>query len=211
MPSYKNIILDCDGVILDSNQLKIEAMAHALKKFGISESSLLECITSFKNNFGTSRLLHLRQFERILNVALDVESIIQSYADYLDKTYPMCQYTSGFIQHFSNLKNRNLFVVSGSDQEELRKVFSFKNNKMFMEILGSPKTKSNNIQRLIASFNLDLKDTCYVGDSVADVIASRENEIDFIGYYPYSNNPVELKKLCKKYNYEVIENWKGFV
>ena len=211
MPSYKNIILDCDGVILDSNQLKIKAMEHALKKHGISESSLVKCITYFKNNFGKSRLLHLRQFERILNVKLDVESIIHHYADYLDKTYRICQYTTGFFQHFSNLENRNLFVVSGSDQEELRKVFSFKDNKMFMKILGSPVTKSNNIKSLIESFDLNLKDTCYVGDSVADVIASRENEIDFIGFHPYSNNSVELKKLCKKYNYEVIGKWKDLV
>ena len=61
---YSQYIFDCDGVILDSNQLKIEAMALTLNEIGIEENIVKECINYFSNNFGKSRFHHVDVFIR---------------------------------------------------------------------------------------------------------------------------------------------------
>jgi beta-phosphoglucomutase-like phosphatase (HAD superfamily) len=59
---YGVLILDCDGVIFNSNSLKIKAMEMALLKQGIGDSQLQNCLYYFKNNFGKSRFHHIEYF-----------------------------------------------------------------------------------------------------------------------------------------------------
>ncbi len=60
--NYDVYIFDCDGVILDSNQLKIDAMKKALIKFFGDDHKIAECVEYFKRNFGTSRFHHVEHF-----------------------------------------------------------------------------------------------------------------------------------------------------
>ena len=53
LEKYEIIILDCDGVIFDSNHLKLDAFRDALSKF--HKDTVDDFIKYFKNNFGTSR------------------------------------------------------------------------------------------------------------------------------------------------------------
>ena len=57
---YKSLIFDCDGVILNSNKIKIEAFRKVLQKF--NPLAVEELINYLKNNFGTSRYILLDKF-----------------------------------------------------------------------------------------------------------------------------------------------------
>ena len=46
---YDIYIFDCDGVILDSNQLKIEAMERALSALFTKKTEIDNCIHYFKH------------------------------------------------------------------------------------------------------------------------------------------------------------------
>ena len=58
-------LFDCDGVLLDSNNLKVEALADALFTVGASKEFIDLAIKTFRQNFGKSRLKHFKAFESI--------------------------------------------------------------------------------------------------------------------------------------------------
>lgn len=207
MLSFKNIIFDCDGVVLDSNKLKIDAMFQALKGNNISDNDILNCINYFKNNFGKSRYEHVDKFSSMLNIELNKELILKKYSKNISKKYPECAFTENFTSFFRKNNHTRFFIVSGSDQDELRKVFKYKDIDIFDEILGSPTKKAINLRNLISSQNLSKEDTCYIGDSVADIYAAKDNDLNFIGYTPYSNNKDSFIEECIRNNYKILEKW----
>lgn len=78
-------------------------------------------------------------------------------------------------------KNIKVFIVSGSLQLELRKVFREKKKiKLFNEILGTPNDKNENIIYLKKKYDLNLKKGIFFGDSKVDWIAAKKFNIKFI-------------------------------
>ena len=69
---YEVLIFDCDGVILDTNKLKVSAFKKVLNEFGISH--VQKFLNYFKRNFGRSRYIHVKYFiEDILKRTFDEE------------------------------------------------------------------------------------------------------------------------------------------
>lgn len=74
--NYELYIFDCDGVILNSNALKIVAMKEALLALSFSAGKVAECVEYFSKNFGKSRFHHIKYFiENILHVENEKKSI----------------------------------------------------------------------------------------------------------------------------------------
>ena len=65
LSKYDVYIFDCDGVIFNSNQLKIKAMKNSLEA-NFSDSHLIkQCLNYFQLNFGKSRFHHIEHFLKI--------------------------------------------------------------------------------------------------------------------------------------------------
>lgn len=62
LSEYEVYIFDCDGVILDSNHLKIEAMKNALEAHFSAQDLTEACVDYFRHNFGKSRFHHVAHF-----------------------------------------------------------------------------------------------------------------------------------------------------
>ena len=62
LSKYKSIIFDCDGVILNSNEIKTNAFKKVLKQF--NNQAIDEFIQYHKDNGGISRYI---KFENLLN------------------------------------------------------------------------------------------------------------------------------------------------
>lgn len=189
---YETIILDCDGVILDSNHLKIDAFRDALSSF--DEKIVDDFIEFFKNNFGTSRYSLTKVFiDKFLNQGFNeslYQNILKKYSQNCVVLYEKSLLTKDFLKFIENYKNKSFFVASGSDQEELRRVFkNRKLDKYFINIFGSP-TKKCDIVKSICEKN---KNVVMIGDAKSDMLASLENEIDFIFMSNYSTSE-EMKK-----------------
>jgi len=189
---YKGVILDCDGVILDSNDFKIAAMREALRHY--DTMIVNDFIEYFKSNFGKSRKKHLEHFfyfhlQRPPTPG-EEDVILAEYAKNCVIQYNSCSMCSGAYQFISRTNDVRLWVASGSDEKELNSVFKQRKIDMFFErILGSPKRKADNVAEIIRSSNLDTNDICLIGDSLADYEAAYENGIDFIFCSKYSNTP----------------------
>ena len=121
-------IFDCDGVILDSNFLKIEAFANALASVNCPEALLKLAESEFRRNFGRTRLQHFEQVKILSkqnNLELSDSKISSAYSYYqnavptLYKNCPLIAETKKFM---SNLYADFVCVVSASDEIELREI-----------------------------------------------------------------------------------------
>ena len=207
---YEVYIFDCDGVILDSNQLKIKAMKQALYDSLGENDKISECLDYFKTNFGTSRFNHINVFVTEILVLPVCErksiynDILSSYSSKCKKLYLMAELTPGFLDFIQGLSGKK-YVASGSDQTELIEVFKARSLDIYFErILGSPEAKVNLVSNILKDNH---RNAVMFGDAISDMKAAIDNSIDFIGYLPYSNVKDELLKESKIRGFSVIESW----
>ncbi len=211
MKKTPTLILDCDGVILDSNLLKVEVVRKVLLEMPqmFPNNKVEAAVESFKCNFGKSRYWHVENMQNYLNKPCMnfKDKFLSDYVNALKKSYSRASLCDG-IEVF--LKNNKLqkYIVSGSDQDELRKVLKSKNlDKYFVKIFGSPTSKSDNISSIKKIVNGEL---IFFGDSFEDLKASEQNQIEFIFYKPYSLVKSNLEEVSRQKGYRVLESWRSF-
>lgn len=209
--NYDVYIFDCDGVILDSNQLKIDAMENALRDFSFESSLINKCIEYFSKNFGLSRFHHVDVFiEKILHVEPDDKEkirsgILKKFSDQCHSLYLKAQITPGFIDFISSVEGSK-YIASGSEQTGLMKVFEERGlGDYFLKIYGSPETKSNLVVKILD--DEQSKNAVMFGDAISDFEAATKNGIDFIAYTPYSNVKDALTMLAANNGCRVLNSW----
>jgi phosphoglycolate phosphatase-like HAD superfamily hydrolase len=211
--NYDIYIFDCDGVILDSNQLKIDAMRRALTTVFSDNIGIEDCVNYFKKNFGKSRFHHVNVF---LSDYLLVDEqarenirkeILRVFSLMCKELYLEADLTPGFIDFISTLQGKK-FVASGSEQEELREVFRQRGlTHYFNGIFGSPTAKVILIDTILQGEKPDVKAVMF-GDALSDLYAAVENKIDFIFYSPFSNVELEMRELCLLHGFRITESFK---
>ena len=209
--SYDVYIFDCDGVILDSNQLKIDAMRNALLPIITDTNKVNVCVDYFRHNFGRSRFHHVEFFvEELLQLNEDVklstkESILQAYSKQCKTLYLSASLTPGFIDFVTGLDGKK-YIASGSEQGELREVFEERGlDAYFNGIFGSPAKKSDLVMDILTTNTAN--NAVMFGDAVSDFEAAQLNHIDFVAYVPFSNVKDKITALCKNANAVVIQSW----
>ena len=107
----------------------------------------------------------------------------------MKENYKLAKLTPGVISFiklakFNKLK---LYVVSGSDQNELIKLFKKKKLEFYFDlILGSPFDKYNNIYKFILPNQKDYARGLFFGDSKYDFECSQHFNFDFVYVSKYS-------------------------
>lgn len=188
--NYDLYIFDCDGVIFDSNKLKIQAMRDSLVRFDANKVE--KCIDYFSANFGKSRYHHVDHFVSVIlainesDAKYNYQSILDAYSKKCFDLYLTAEFTKGFLEFASKI-NRPKYVASGSDQHELRKIFNIRGvDKYFIEVLGSPKSKEQNVRDVLK--NHQGEKALMIGDALSDFYAAKENNIDFLFVTEHSTN-----------------------
>ncbi|PMH45931.1 haloacid dehalogenase [Vibrio sp. 10N.286.49.B3] len=208
--NYDVYIFDCDGVILNSNQLKIDAMERALRALSFKDEEINQCVNYFSNNFGRSRFHHVDVF---FNDFLPVEEnkdtlkskLLSLFSSQCKELYLNADVTPGFISLISSL-NGNKYVASGSEQQELRDIFVQRGLDLyFKEIYGSPTPKNDLVRSILEAEKTT--NAVMFGDAVSDFEASKINEIEFIGYLPYSNVRNKVIDLQLTYQFQIIDDF----
>ena len=195
LEKYKGIILDCDGVIFDSNLHKEKAFRETLSNY--PEVFIEDFIEYNRENSGISRYIKFKYFlEHILKKKYDIdeyELLLSKFSHHCDRLYLNADYTYNFLPIIKKLYNRfDLFVASGSDEIQLQNIFKKKNiKKFFSHILGSPKNKTECIQ-IILNQNFKASELVFIGDSIVDYYAASSLGIDFIFMYQYSENYINF-------------------
>ncbi len=184
--SYKTILFDCDGVILNSNKIKTRAFRLASIPFGNEASKALEDYHLI--NGGISRyekfdyfLTSIVQIKCMKKKDLYLNKLLNIYAAETTKGLLDAEITYGLKSLRDKTKAASWLVVSGGDQEQLHYVLKRKNIINFFDggVFGSPDKKSEIITRELKNGNIKLP-ALFLGDSALDHKVSVFNGIDFI-------------------------------
>jgi beta-phosphoglucomutase-like phosphatase (HAD superfamily) len=204
---YKDMgihIFDCDGVILDTNHAKVEAIKQTLNMIISPAIIVSNCVESFRVNFGQTRSEHFKRFadiffkhgrQDLLLKLAEAESIYTQKVQDLYIRSSVVKETNRYIKAL-NWESK-LYVVSASNQADLRNVLK-KKVEYFSEknIFGGPTSKVKNISNIL-KLN-DPRKTVLYGDSVPDAMAALTTGIGFVGLMKYSADPVGLSEFCSQ-------------
>jgi len=174
---YKTWLLDCDGVIFDSNAIKTQAFWNVTIKFG---KSAAEAFAKYHKDYGgISRYEKMSYFEKYIANESSASKLLLSYSKQCKIMLTNCKEVPG-LREFLAFVDAKKFVVSGGDESELRSLFKDRDlERMFDDIYGSPKSKGTIIQQL-KSQNIITYPAVFLGDSKHDYITAKEAGLDFI-------------------------------
>jgi phosphoglycolate phosphatase-like HAD superfamily hydrolase len=197
-------IFDCDGVILNSNSSKIEALRSALEYVDSPGFFIDWAEEEFRLNFGRTRLQHfygLTNCVGLIGYQLSNRSMLrakQKYSQLVIKLYENCEIIEQTLEFMMVIpEHHSIYVVSASDQEELRDILPKRLAAIAREnILGGPVSKTENVRQVLAAN--DGLGASFYGDAVQDAKAAIHNKIEFYGLTSYSAAPEKLRSFCQE-------------
>ncbi|MDX2128609.1 MAG: hypothetical protein SFU91_06195 [Chloroherpetonaceae bacterium] len=203
LSQYKNIILDCDGVILDSNALKESNIKSVVKNY-LDKESLNEFIDYFVGNNGITREVKIRKF---FNPPTS-EEVLKNYSDLNASSLMNSELTKGFHSFYENVLfhfKGTKIVLSGGAETELISVLAHKNIfRQFNEICGGPNSKYDHLDRL------NLKGpTLYIGDSKLDYEVANHFNFNFLFMFGYTQVK-DWKSYVTEKNITYFQDWTEF-
>jgi phosphoglycolate phosphatase-like HAD superfamily hydrolase len=200
------IIFDCDGVLLDSNMLKNECFREAVSTLGFSQDVANRFAELQRRNFGVSRY---RIFERlytdILQIPVDTQkcaALIAAYAELCAKRYSQAPLTDGAVEILHAMAQRvPLFVASGSDQTELRQIFTDRAlDHWFINIFGSPSPKAELLCNIRDKLHgVAPREILMIGDAAADYESAAAAGLSFAFVSRYSASPQDIHILSTRH------------
>ncbi len=184
--SYKNLIFDCDGIILNSNKIKTEAFREVVFHFGNEAAE--ELVKFHVMNGGISRYEKFNYFFETISLHhnldknyINVEKLIKNYGSIVQKKLAVCEISKQIMQ-YRKYSDAIWYVVSGSDQNELIKIFKKKQliNNFEGGIYGSPLSKDEIFKNIFKDKMDEISKSIYIGDSKYDYLAAKKIGIDFV-------------------------------
>lgn len=180
---YQTIVLDCDGVILNSNNIKTQAFYQAAQSHGHDAAKAL--VDYHVNNGGISRYQKFEYFiTEIIQKDFDddlFQLLLNKFSQAVKKGLMECKVVDGLEEFRRYTSHANWLIVSGGDQNELRVVFEERGLLSLFDggIYGSPDDKDQILSRELSLKNIGEK-ALFIGDSKYDFMAANAAGLDFI-------------------------------
>lgn len=210
LSQYKTIVFDCDGVILDSNQLKTQAYFDTAIAFGANEQQAKALMDYHVRLGGISRYPKFEYFlSDILQQAIkqtDIDFLLDRFASEIHHGLMHCEMADGLFELRERYPNMRWMVLSGSDQQELRKLFKERKLEALFDagIFGSPDNKDQVLARELANGNIQ-KPALFLGDSKYDHQASIAAGLDFMFLSEWTEVG-DWKQYCVTHQIDVARN-----
>ena len=181
---YGTILFDCDGVLLNSNSLKTNAFYETAMRFGLEAAEMLK--KHHLNNGGISRydkfnwlLDKVKCKEKNRDAVL--QELLVLYSKIVFDGLLNCEIVSDLHNLRKLTPKSSWMILSGSDQEELRRVLSYRGVLRLFDagVFGSPENKINIIFRERQLLNISPR-AIFFGDSRYDHEVACASKIDFV-------------------------------
>jgi phosphoglycolate phosphatase-like HAD superfamily hydrolase len=182
---YKTLVFDCDGVVLNSNQLKIQAYFDVAIKYGADKSQAQALVDHHVKLGGISRYPKFEYFLReIVKKPVTEEatqSLLDDFGDEVKRRLSDCEVAPGLLELRKATRDTRWMIISGGDQTELREIFIARKLHVLFDagIFGSPNDKDEILARELSLGNIT-QPALFLGDSRYDHVASVRAGLDFI-------------------------------
>lgn len=190
--NYSSLVFDCDGVLLNSNQVKTKAFYQATLPYGQAAAQAM--VEYHVANGGISRYKKFHYFlqQLVPRFAPEVkgpnlEQLLDTYAQQVRQGLLTCEVADGLEELRAQTSEARWLVVSGGDQSELREIFALRELADMFDggIFGSPDTKDQILACELKSGNIK-KPALFLGDSRYDYLAARRVALDFLFLYRWT-------------------------
>ncbi|MFA4991122.1 MAG: HAD family hydrolase [Candidatus Omnitrophota bacterium] len=180
----KAIIFDFDGVIVDSNHVKTDAF---VKLFRGYPASIRELVRKYHlQNGGMSRFDKFRHiYADFIKEPLPKEKFDELCGDFnrlvMDGVIK-APFFDGVIDFLE--RNRDayaMYIVSGTPDFEIKEIVRRRGlDKYFIDVYGSPRSKKELIEILLAEHGHRKEEAVFVGDSINDYEGAVGSGVGFI-------------------------------
>ena len=216
LKSYKNLIFDCDGIILNSNKIKTEAFKEVVYHYGNEAAE--ELVKFHVMNGGISRYEKFNYFfetiasnHNIDKNSINVEKLIENYGSKVKKKLEVCEISKEIMQ-YRKFSDGVWYVVSGSDQNELIEIFKKKQlqNSFNGGIYGSPLSKDEIFKNIFKDKMDEISKSIYIGDSKYDYLSAKKIGVDFVFLSKWSEFK-DIENYSNNHNILCFKEFKDFI
>jgi HAD superfamily hydrolase (TIGR01549 family) len=183
------IAFDFDGVLVETDALKNDAMAVLFEPYGkeIQEKAL----THHRRYGGISRYEKIAYYHSaFLHAPLSPEALeekCQQFSRLVVQGVIESSWVPGALEFLAQ-NTRPSFIISGTPESELLYIVQQrKMERFFRGVYGSPVKKPVTLQRILKENGWKPKELLFIGDSLSDYEAATEVGVPFIGRI---SNPV---------------------
>ena len=175
---------DCDGIIFDVNPAKSAAFDYAVAGYPADARRAL--VSYHQQTGGISRYAKLRRFFTEMCPVDDVDGAVahalERFGEFSRRAYdPLVPREEALELAAAVGAAERGYVVSGSDQTELRDVFEAKGiADRFADILGSPTDKPTHLTRVMTDEAVPPTRSLFIGDGRGDFDCAEELGLWFV-------------------------------
>lgn len=179
------MVFDCDGVVLNSNQLKIQAYYDTAIAFGGNDAQATALVAHHVMLGGISRYPKFEYFiQTIMQQTFTDEAmqrLLQLFNQEVERLLSTCDVADGLEQLRNRHPHQRWMILSGGDQAEIRKLFSLRDIATYFNagIFGSPDNKDQVLARELSAANIT-QPALFIGDSRYDHQAATRAGLDFV-------------------------------
>ncbi len=184
MKNYQAIILDFDGVIVESVGIKDDAFRELFKDHPHHLSAIMQY---HRANNATIRYEKFRViYEEILSLPYTAQISAElgvQFSKMIFEKIVLCPFVKGAPEFLEEFRQRSiLYLVSINPQEELKAILAARKiDHFFSEVYTHPWGKADAIRDILRRNDYLEKDVVFIGDSPEDFDAAKMVGIDFIG------------------------------
>lgn len=196
---YNVILLDFDGVLAESMNVKTDAFAQIFSHYG--DDVVKKVVKHHIENGGISRYKKIKYYyEKFLNIKISddqLEKIAQEFSDIVIDKVIKSEWVKGAKEFLEKYYDKlDLYVISGTPQKEMEIIIKKRNmEKYFKGVFGTPDTKPILAQKIIKQNNYSKNNVLYVGDCLSDYHDAVEAKISFLGRVPKEEDSIFPKEV----------------
>ncbi len=182
------LVFDCDGVLLESVDVKTRAFARLTEPYGIEAQERM--VLYHTCHGGQSRTIKFAWFFRevlereITAQEMDIWSL--RFSTYTYEEVCRCPMIAGAQEALRQWHGQlPMYVCSGTPHDELRKILADRNlTHYFTDIYGTPPAKDQLLAAIARSVSCPSEEILMVGDSPTDRMAAEYAATAFYGVGP---------------------------
>lgn len=181
--NYKVIILDFDGVLVESNNIKHQAFSEIFSAYPEHSQAMMEY--HYAHNHVHRRDKFKYFFEHILKQPYtvdDIEQMARRFSELTRRKIIECPYAPGAIEFLETFSLRlPLYIASATPLDELMIILRERGlEKYFKGIYGAPMPKINMFNEIIKREMILPYEVLFIGDSPEDERVAHEAGIQFL-------------------------------